>query len=147
MVTVPFMPGERAPLSIIGRRDQRPDPLREAEVHFAAWGSDGLSFADYPTVNRSEYDVDAVMERSVYAGTWELSKRLKRDAESPMDYIRAVDAYLHRPEFRYTERPPQPPFGRAQLDFFLNVSHRATASTTRARWRCCCGWAGSRRAS
>jgi transglutaminase-like putative cysteine protease len=124
VVTVPFLPGERAPLGIIGRRDQRPDPLREAEVHFAAWGSDGQSFADYPSVNRSEYDVDEVMKRSVYAETWALSKLLRRGAAEPMDYIRAVSAHLRRPEFRYTEKPPQPPFGQAQLEFFLNTSHR-----------------------
>ena len=40
-----------------------------------------------------------------------------------MDYIRAVDDYLHQPEFRYVERPPQPPVGVAPLDYFLNDSH------------------------
>ena len=40
-----------------------------------------------------------------------------------MDYIRAVDEYLHGPEFRYIERPPQPDVGRAPLDYFLNDSH------------------------
>ena len=40
-----------------------------------------------------------------------------------MDYIRAVDDYLHQPEFRYVERPAQPPAGDAPLDFFLNDSH------------------------
>jgi transglutaminase-like putative cysteine protease len=123
VVNVPFKPGERAPLSIIGSPNPNPDPLREAEVHFGAWGSDRESFADYPRADRSEFDIDAVMARSEYERTWELAKRLKRGAEHPMDYIRAVDEYLRRPEFRYAERPAQAPFGRAPLDFFLNESH------------------------
>src|SRR6201999_4279262 len=66
---------------------------------------------------------NSVMKKTLYARTWALSRRLKRGTEHPMDYIRAVDAYLHGPEFRYTERPLQPPAGVAPLDYFLNVSH------------------------
>src|SRR3954447_25042654 len=40
-----------------------------------------------------------------------------------MDYIRAVDNYLHGPSFRYTESPPTMPSGDAPLDYFINVSH------------------------
>ena len=31
---------------------------------------------------------------------------MQAGSDTPMDYIRAVDAYLHQPEFRYDERPP-----------------------------------------
>ena len=92
-------------------------------MHFKSWDGRGSSYASYPSVHRSEFDVEAVMERSVYARTWELSKRLKRGAEYPMDYVRAVYDYLHRPEFRYTERPAQPPAGEAPLDYFINQTH------------------------
>ena len=64
------------------------------------------------------------MQRSVYARTWELVKELKRDKETAMDYVRAVDEYLSRSEFRYVERPAQPPEGQAPLDFFINESHQ-----------------------
>ena len=74
-------------------------------------------------LRRSEFDVDTVMERSQYERTWALSKRLKRGTEYPMDYVRAVDDYLSRPEFRYVERPAQPPAGQAPLDYFLNQTH------------------------
>ena len=78
----------------------------------------------YPTIRRSQYDnVGDVMERSMYARTWALVKELKGEAESAMDYVRAVDAHLSRPEFRYIERPTQPPAGLAALDFFINESH------------------------
>ena len=40
-----------------------------------------------------------------------------------MDYVRAVYDYLHRPEFRYVERPAQAPPGVAPLDYFLNQTH------------------------
>ncbi len=95
----------------------------EAEVHFGDWSGGGAEFATYPNSQLTEGDVDAVMKRTEYARTWELSKRLKEGAETPMDYVRAVDEYLHGPEFRYSERPAQPAFGRPVLDFFLNESH------------------------
>ena len=63
------------------------------------------------------------MERSVYARTWELVQELKRDKETAMDYVRAVDEYLSGPEFRYVERPAQPPRGEAPLDYFINQTH------------------------
>jgi hypothetical protein len=59
----------------------------------------------------------------VYARTWALVKELKRDKETAMDYIRAVDQYLSGPEFRYVERPAQPPPGEAPLEYFINQTH------------------------
>ena len=64
-----------------------------------------------------------------------------------MDYIRAVDDVPARPEFRYVERPRAAarPASRRWTSSSTTRT-RATASTSRARWRCCCGWAASRRA-
>ena len=98
-------------------------PVLQAEVHFRAWDGGGVAYAAYPTANRAEFDIDKVMARSLYARTWRLAKRLKRGARQPIDYVRAVDKYLHGSEFRYSERPPQPGPGRAPLDYFLNDSH------------------------
>ena len=125
MLLVPFRPGETAPPSQGNITGERIDPstVTESLVRFGAWdGSDG-SAAGYPTLRRSEFDVEAVMERSVYARTWELVQKLKRDKDTAMDYVRAVDEYLSGPEFRYVERPTQPPAGLAPLDFFINESH------------------------
>ncbi len=117
---VPFKPGVQAPISVIGRRPDRP---KQAEVNFAPFDGQGLAVASYPEFNRSESNLEKVMARSAYERTWELSKRLREGADNAMDYIRAVDAYLHRPEFRYVERPTQPGPGVPPLEFFINDSH------------------------
>jgi transglutaminase-like putative cysteine protease len=126
ILTVPFKPGEIAPVrrgavSILA--NAKLGPVREAEVHFKPWGGRGEGYAAYPAAQRSEFDIEKVMKRSQYERTWALSKRLKRGAQYPMDYIRAVDDYLSRPEFRYVERPVQAPKGQAPLDYFLNQTH------------------------
>ena len=91
-------------------------------MHFAPWGSDDDGYAAYPTLNRSDRDVDSVMARTKYARTWELSKEFKAGTEYPMDYIRKVDDYLRGGQFHYTERPPRTPVDDAPLDYFINVS-------------------------
>jgi transglutaminase-like putative cysteine protease len=126
VITVPLKPGAIPPSrpGMEGVLDNaKLGPVKEAEVHFAAWDGAGDSYASYPAVRRSEFNIDKVMKRSQYERTWALAKRLKRGAEHPMDYIRAVDDYLSRPEFRYVERPAQAPAGQAPLDYFLTQTH------------------------
>jgi transglutaminase-like putative cysteine protease len=127
VVTVPFRPEEVKPISrsaasiIAGTKS---GPITEAEVHFKPWDDDGKDYATYPSERRSYFgDIDALMKRTVYERTWELSKRLRRGAERPMDYVRAVDEFLSGPSFRYVERPAQPPDGQAPLDYFLSQTH------------------------
>lgn len=122
-LTVPFKPGE-GPLRPRGAfGDSR--PVTEARVYFAPWGSGDASYAVYNRRgNRIDSSLDELMQTTKYGRTWELVQRLKQDAETPVDYIRAVDAYLHQPEFRYIERPPAVPVDDAPLDFFINVSHQ-----------------------
>ena len=127
-LTVPFREGEGVRVSDIasnvteGAAD--PSTVTEARVRFGAWdGNVDDSAAGYPSLRRQEFDVNAVMERSVYARTWELVQELKRDKETAMDYVRAVDEYLSGPEFRYVERPAQAPRGEAPLDYFINQTH------------------------
>jgi protein-glutamine gamma-glutamyltransferase len=120
-VTMPFRAGKQAPRGVyVGRVIP---PVHAAVVHFRGWDSQDSSFAAYPSADRSEYNVDHAIKRTVYARTWALAKRLRRKTYRPYDYVKAVDAYLHRPMFRYSERPAQPPKGVAALDYFLNVSH------------------------
>ena len=125
-ITVPYKPGEvqqisRSAASIIA--GTKAGPITAFQVRFKPWDGVGSDRVDYPNTGRSDFDVDRQLKRSQYARTWELSKQLKRDTERPMDYVRKVYDYLHRPEFRYVERPAQPPVGQAPLDYFLTQTH------------------------
>ncbi len=101
----------------------RPGPITAFDVRFKPWDGVGSDRVDYPGTDRSDFDVDKQLKRSQYERTWALSKELKRDTDRPMDYVRKVYDYLHRPEFRYVERPPQPPAGVAPLEYFINQTH------------------------
>ena len=72
-------------------------PVKEAEVHFAAWDGAGEELRLLP--GRAPLGVRHRQGHGAlaYERTWALSKRLKRGAEHPMDYIRAVDDYLLAP--------------------------------------------------
>ena len=121
-LTVPFQQGQGIlrPQGAFGSTR----PVGEARVYFAPFGSMEPSSATYPrSGGQIERSVDEIMERSKYERTWELVQRMKDASDSPLDYIRTVDAYLHRPEFRYEERPPATPAGEEPLDYFINVSH------------------------
>ncbi|MBE2318545.1 transglutaminase domain-containing protein [Solirubrobacter sp. CPCC 204708] len=97
--------------------------IGEARVYFAPFGSMEPSYATYPRRGgRIERSIDEVMERSRYERTWQLVQRLKSESDTSLDFIRAVDAYLHQPEFRYEERPPTTPPGKEPLDYFINES-------------------------
>jgi protein-glutamine gamma-glutamyltransferase len=50
-------------------------------------------------------DAERVLARSDLSKTWALSKRLRRGARDPLDYVKSVEAYLGR-GFSYTEAPP-----------------------------------------
>lgn len=122
-LTVPFRQGEGPMLPRGAFGDSR--PVREARVYFAPWGSMEPSFAVYARRgSRIESSVDEIMQRTKYARTWQLVQQLKEQAETPVQYIQAVDAHLHKPEFRYVERPPATPVDEAPLDHFINVSHQ-----------------------
>jgi transglutaminase-like putative cysteine protease/FtsH-binding integral membrane protein len=121
-VAVPFRPGISASDLRTGVETRR---VHRAVVHFKGWSDKGaISFASYPSARRGNYDVEAVMRDSRYARTWELAKRLRRTAETPYQYVLAVNRFLRGKEFVYSERPRQPPPGEEPLDFFLNVSHQ-----------------------
>jgi len=124
MLRVPFREGEEAPIGgRILRGSVDPSTIEAAWVRFGPWDGPDDSRAMYPEARVSEFDVDAAMERSVYARTWERVQELREGVEHPMEFVRAVDTFLSDPSFRYAERPAQPPPGVAPLEFFINESH------------------------
>ena len=60
----------------------------------------------------------AALRNSPYWRVWQLAQRLRKDAPTPYEYARRVDAYLDN-GFRYDEGPPGPRAGLAPLDAFL----------------------------
>jgi transglutaminase-like putative cysteine protease len=67
--------------------------------------------------NQGGQFIDGVktLERSDFKRTWALSQRLKRGAANPLQYAKAVEAYLGR-GFTYSESPP---FSARTLEGFL----------------------------
>jgi transglutaminase-like putative cysteine protease len=79
------------------------EPLPE-HVTWPAFGTDGVPELDQAG---DENDVAATgtLERSDLARVWELAQELKQGAETPLDYVERVEAYLDD-GFAYSERPP-----------------------------------------
>ena len=117
-ITLPFVAGRRPTVrSVGGVTDGR---IAEAVVHFRPFGDDDVGYVTYPQVRRTRYDaIESTFRRSPYARTWELAKEFRATAETPFEYILLVNNYLRSGEFGYSERPQQPPAGRAPLDAFL----------------------------
>jgi protein-glutamine gamma-glutamyltransferase len=117
-ITVPFVLGRRPTVRQVGGvTDGRID---SAVIHFRPFGDDDVGYVTYPQVRRTRYDaIDSSFRRSPYQRTWELAKQFRATAETPFEYILLVNSYLQGGEFGYSERPQQPPAGRAPLDAFL----------------------------
>ena len=75
--------------------------------------------------------------------TWALAQELRAGAETPFEYVERVEAYLDD-GFAYSETPPRAAAHARRLP--VRRAGSASASSSRAPRRCCCGWAGSRRA-
>jgi transglutaminase-like putative cysteine protease len=117
-ITVPFLVGREPSVRSVGGVTK--GRIDEAVVHFRPFGDDEVGYATYPQVRRTRYDaVESTFRRSPYARTWELAKQFRATAETPFEYILLVNDYLRGGEFGYSERPLQPPAGRAPLDAFL----------------------------
>jgi transglutaminase-like putative cysteine protease len=116
-ITVPFLP-DRMPdvQSLGGIGDGR---LESAVVHFRPFGDTRDSYVTYPQISRTRYGaLRRTLRRTPYARTFGLAQRLRASAETPFEYVLAVDSYLDQ-GFGYSERPTPPPAGRAPLDAFL----------------------------
>jgi transglutaminase-like putative cysteine protease len=95
-------------------------PAVPVQIRFPPFQPHGrglIPHAVYPTLVRS-HDGDRALRRSAYARTWRLAKRLRRDAETPYEYVLAVNRYL-QDGFTYDEDPAASEPGRATLDAFL----------------------------
>jgi transglutaminase-like putative cysteine protease len=116
-MTVEFVPGRRPTSRSVGGVGR--GRVQSAIVHFRPFGSAETAYVSYPQDRRSRYDaVDDTFRRSRYARTWELAKELRTTAETPFEYVLAVNAYL-QDGFGYSERPQAPDAGVAPLDGFL----------------------------
>jgi transglutaminase-like putative cysteine protease len=91
---------------------------RGAEVRFSPFATGGPPTAYYPDLGQLG-DGSESLASSTYARTWRLAQRLRERARTPADYVVAVDRYLHRRGFTYSERPAPPADGVAPLDGFL----------------------------
>jgi protein-glutamine gamma-glutamyltransferase len=97
-------------------------PVQVRFPPFQPRGGDLIPYAQYPTLVRS-HDGNRALRRSAYARTWRLAKRLKREAETPYDYVLAVNRHL-QDGFTYDEEPADVTPGRATLDAFLFDTRR-----------------------
>ena len=99
-----------------------------------------------PTRSRARLDfIDGAeaLADSHLRRTWALSQQLKRGARQPVR-VRQVGRGLPRPRLHL--HGVAAGLRRARSRASCSRPSRATASSTRARWRCCCGWPASRRA-
>jgi transglutaminase-like putative cysteine protease len=116
-MTVALRPGRRPTFREVGGVGH--GRIDTAVLHFRPFGDTRAPYVTYPQVHRTGFGVaDRTFRRSQYRRTWALAKRLRRQSETPFEYILAVNAYL-RDGFRYSERPAPTAPGRAPLDAFL----------------------------
>ena len=103
-------------------------------------------YASYQTLVRSN-DGDRALRQLRYARTWALAQAADARGRDAVRVRRGRRPLPGRVRLQRLSRPPIAP-GRAPLDAFLfDTQGAATASTSRARWRCCCAWAASPRGS
>lgn len=94
-----------------------PDSLGAVRLRFPQFGLDGGPTATDPATGRRSPG-ETLLRHSAYAGVYDLARRLREGAATPIDYVHAVEAHLAQ-GFAYTERPPAPRRGRPPLVSFL----------------------------
>ena len=113
-VDVPFTDGPPRTVP----RTQAGSSVRGAQVRFPAFGEPTEPIAYYPELLRTGSGIAAV-RASPYRRSWALARELRDAAQTPYDYVLAVDRYLED-GFRYTERPPEPAPGVLPLESFIH---------------------------
>ena len=89
--------------------DERNPSVIPTEIDFPEWDADAspvLAKRPDPVTGALDFiDGDSALADSHLRRTWALSQELKRGADNPFEYVKAVEAYLGR-GFTYTEAPP-----------------------------------------
>ena len=80
-------------------------------VLFPWWGRPGAP----QILGEGGGDATAFIEASPYAGVYALAQRLRARADTPVDYVRAVERYLASDAFSYSERPRPSPVPLAEF--------------------------------
>ena len=114
---------------------------RTQPIQFAPYGSQ-QSLEEYAGLTSAQ--ALARLNASPYRPVYALAQRLRRGTSTPYAVRAGGDALpLLRVHVRHHAT------GQRSADRQLPVQHqaRATASSSPARWRCCCAWAASRRTS
>ena len=83
------------------------------------------------------------IEGSRYARMYRLAQRLRAAAATPYDYVRARPGAPARRLHLHRDAAARAPSRSTRS---CSATSAATASSSPARWRCCCAWAASRRA-
>ena len=84
-----------------------------------------------------------LVRHSAYARAYALAQRLARHASTPYAFVRGVMRYLGS-RLHLQREPAAEHATRSRPS--CSTTRSATASSSPGRWRCCCGWAGCRRA-
>jgi transglutaminase-like putative cysteine protease len=116
LVELPFRAGEEPTYHQLGRGGE--GWADRAVLHVRPYGDKRGDFLEFPGPDVSRFDIATMMRRTLYWRTWRLAQRLKRGTHTPLEYILRVNRYLQT-DFGYSERPTEPPPGRAPLDAFL----------------------------
>jgi transglutaminase-like putative cysteine protease len=99
--------------------EQAPGRLGPIRATFPAWDSSTpvvVRRESYrPGVGIQELRGERFLRRSDLRRAWELSQRLKEDADNPFEYVQSIERYLGR-GFTYSESPPP---SAQTLDGFL----------------------------
>jgi transglutaminase-like putative cysteine protease len=92
-------------------------------LHTRPFGDTRGDYVEFPQAHVSRFDdIDWVLRRTGYWRTWQLSQRLRRGVDAPLDYVVKVDRYL-QDGFSYSERPTPVRAGVEPLDGFLFDTH------------------------
>jgi transglutaminase-like putative cysteine protease len=109
--------GPKAPVAV-----GVPSTLGSVRVRFEQFGLYGGPSAYFPVTGQLVRDGSTLLEHSRYAAMYALAQQLREQANTPYQFIRAVEAHLAS-DYSYTESPPPPRRGQPPLVSFLFDSH------------------------